>query len=122
MVVFTANATDRDGRLTLCRWQFGDGSSAEGLNASHAYAKPGIYLVTVTAWDELGASRNVTGSVEVRARKTAAPGPPSMAWLSLPLVLAAACAAAAWFLRSRQRMSKQRDDFFRPPPRSGQNP
>jgi PKD repeat protein len=122
MVVFTANATDRDGRLTLCRWQFGDGSSADGLNVSHVYSKPGNYLVTMTAYDELGASRNVTGSVEVRARKTAAPGPPSMAWLSLPLVLAAACAAAAWFLRSRQRMSKQRDDFFRPPPRSGQNP
>jgi PKD repeat protein len=121
-VVFTANAYDPDGRLMLCRWQFGDGSTAEGLNASHAYSKPGNYLVTVTAYDELGASRNVTGSVEVRARKTAAPAPPSTAWVLVPAVLVAASAVSAWFLWSRRRVSKQRDDFFRPPPRSGQNP
>lgn len=30
---------------TLWRWDFGDGTSADGLQASHSYRKPGSYLI-----------------------------------------------------------------------------
>jgi len=45
-------------------WSFGDGTAATGATATHAYARPGTYAVTVTAQDAVGntsaLSRNVT--------------------------------------------------------------
>ena len=35
-------------------WAFGDGSTADGLNASHVYANPGAYTVTLTVRDKDG--------------------------------------------------------------------
>jgi len=118
---FTANAWDPDGCVTLCRWQFGDGASKDGQNVSHSYPKPGIFLVTVTVWDELGAWRNLTGSVDIKARKTVEPALPVWMWLPAPFAVAAAL-AAAFIIMWRRGLARQQDDFFRPPPREGQNP
>ncbi len=118
-LAFVANASDPDGSVALCRWQFGDGSTADGPNVTHAYTKAGIYLVTVTVWDELGAWRNLTGNVEVKSRKTA--GPAVSIWMWLPVAIIVAVVLAAGSIWNRRRISTQRDDFFRPPPREGQN-
>jgi PKD repeat protein len=38
-------------------WDFGDGQSGSGLSPSHAYARPGEYLVTLTVTNEFGQSQ-----------------------------------------------------------------
>jgi PKD repeat protein len=53
---FDASATaDADGDTVSYRWDFGDGATAEGVKVSHAYTKPGIYKVVLTADDGSGA-------------------------------------------------------------------
>lgn len=46
-------------------WAFGDGGSATGASASHTYAAPGTYLVSLTATDSAGNSNTATDSVTV---------------------------------------------------------
>lgn len=57
---FTARATGSNPRF---KWDFGDGSTETGWStsphASHAYAQPGLYTVTVTAADDRGVERRV---------------------------------------------------------------
>ncbi|HUR25509.1 MAG TPA: PKD domain-containing protein [Candidatus Thermoplasmatota archaeon] len=50
---FDAAATwDPDGdRLTSLAWDFGDGATAEGAVANHAYSEPGSYEVRLTVYD-----------------------------------------------------------------------
>jgi PKD repeat protein len=48
-------------------WTFGDGTNATGATASHAYSAPGVYRVTVTATDALGARSVAVLSVSVAA-------------------------------------------------------
>jgi chitodextrinase len=49
------------GQPTEYRWDFGDGSAAQGATVRHRYEKPGIYKVTVTGSDgrHSGASRAI---------------------------------------------------------------
>lgn len=52
---FDASASaDADGALTAYRWDFGDGSTAEGAQVNYAYAKPGTYKVTLEVRDDSG--------------------------------------------------------------------
>ena len=53
---FSAKASDPEGKAVTGKWDFGDGSSAAGFEASHVYAKPGSYEVTFTATDADGQS------------------------------------------------------------------
>ena len=119
---FSANAWDPDGTVLGCRWNFGDGSSAEGENVSHRYTRPGTFLVTVTVQDDFGAWSNLTRTVNIKDIHRAGPAQPDWIWLPVPMAMAGIAAAATWLIWSRRRISKQRDDFFQPPPREGQNP
>lgn len=49
---------DSDGELSKYVWDFGDGSSGEGLYISHTYTKPGKYTVTLTVIDNAGVSNS----------------------------------------------------------------
>ncbi|HUA73333.1 MAG TPA: PKD domain-containing protein [Solirubrobacteraceae bacterium] len=58
--------------IASASWSWGDGSSSNGLTASHVYAAPGSYTVTLTAADGYGAhSAPVSSIVSVAP---AAPG------------------------------------------------
>ena len=46
-------------------WQFGDGTNASGTYVTHAYSSPGIYTVTLTVADELGARNSTNRTVRI---------------------------------------------------------
>jgi trimeric autotransporter adhesin len=51
---------DPDGSLVSYAWDFGDGASAAGATASHAYTWAGTYTVRLTITDDEGATDSVT--------------------------------------------------------------
>lgn len=63
----TAASTDPDGAVASSRISFGDGFSASGPAASHTYAAGGVYTLTATVTDNLGASSSTTTTVTVKA-------------------------------------------------------
>jgi regulation of enolase protein 1 (concanavalin A-like superfamily) len=57
-----------NGEIASYRWDFGDGATAEGVTASHAYARPGHYTVTLTALDGAGKEGSVARAIDVKLR------------------------------------------------------
>ncbi|MGF1502101.1 MAG: PKD domain-containing protein [Paracoccaceae bacterium] len=56
-VAFSAEGShDPDGHLIGWTWRFGDGRTAEGPAAVHAFAAPGVYTVSLTVEDDSGAA------------------------------------------------------------------
>lgn len=51
-------------------WDFGDGSSARGLNLTHAYVNPGTYTVTARASDRYGVTTTVTRQITITPAQT----------------------------------------------------
>lgn len=62
---FSGQATAGDARIVAQRWTFGDGAQATGAEASHTYAQPGTYPVTLTVVDDEGHAESKTRSVTV---------------------------------------------------------
>jgi PKD repeat protein len=60
-----ASSTDPDGTIAGYSWDFGDGTGAVGMNASHKYTAPGTFTVTLTVTDNQGATSSCTDSVLV---------------------------------------------------------
>jgi chitodextrinase len=46
---FLANLTDPRTAVSSYKWDFGDGITVEGAQASHTYTRPGMYRVTLNA-------------------------------------------------------------------------
>jgi PKD repeat protein len=63
--VDASGSTDPDGTVTSYDWEFGDGGTATGATASHVYADPGTYPVTLTVTDNRGGTDSVTQDVTV---------------------------------------------------------
>jgi hypothetical protein len=69
-LAFAVSPLDVWSDVASTSWSFGDGTSAPAKNASHRYAAPGSYEVTVTSTDSLG-----NATVEKRTvRVASAPG------------------------------------------------
>jgi hypothetical protein len=64
-------STNEGGTVVSYDWAFGDGTSATGETASHAFASPGRYDVTLTIETPDGTTRSVTRSVSVDTAKDA---------------------------------------------------
>jgi chitodextrinase len=58
-------STDNLG-IASSEWNFGDGSKATSLSASHAYPNAGIYTATLTVWDYSGNMATATRAIIVR--------------------------------------------------------
>lgn len=68
-MVFGASAHDRSG-VQGYRWDFGDGSGADGAIATHTYSAAGTYTVKLIATDAVGNTTTTTQSVNVRSGST----------------------------------------------------
>jgi len=62
---------DPDGRIVDFDWEFGDGTSESGVQATHVYDAVGIYTVRLTVTDDTGAPTSITHTVDVH---TGSPG------------------------------------------------
>lgn len=71
-------STDREGVIAGYSWDFGDGSApTSAALASHVYAAPGTYVVTLTVTDSLGHLGSASAQVSVVGEPiAAAPGTP----------------------------------------------
>jgi len=70
-VEFTGTATDAEGDTPLTyAWDFGDGGSADTLNATHTYPVPGTFTATLTVTDSRGAQAFASVTVKVDAPNT----------------------------------------------------
>lgn len=65
-------SSDPDGPIALYKWNFGDGSAATGVDASHAYGSAGVYMVSLTVLDPEGLQNAHVHNISVNAPPTAA--------------------------------------------------
>ncbi|MEY2471343.1 MAG: hypothetical protein QOK28_672 [Actinomycetota bacterium] len=56
VAVSGAKSTDSDGSIKSYTWHWGDGASTIGRQASHQYAAPGTYAITLTVVDDKAAA------------------------------------------------------------------
>ncbi|MCI4356077.1 MAG: PKD domain-containing protein [Thermoplasmata archaeon] len=54
----------------LYDWNFGDGATAAGRNASHIFTSPGAFVVTCLVHDAVGGNANATASLTVSGNAT----------------------------------------------------
>ncbi|OHX63841.1 hypothetical protein NH26_19710 [Flammeovirga pacifica] len=64
-IQFDASASQpfEDRTIVKYEWDFGDGTTAEGVTASHTYENEGVYVVTLLVTDDLGDQGRTTKSI-----------------------------------------------------------
>lgn len=70
-VNFTSTSTDADGTIASYAWNFGDSTTSNVQNPSHAYAAAGTYNVALTVTDDKGATNTTSKAVTVVAANQA---------------------------------------------------
>lgn len=66
-------SSDPDGTITSYDWDFGDGTTATGVTASHSYAAAGSYQLRLQVTDDQGAIGTTTSEVTVAEAANQAP-------------------------------------------------
>jgi PKD repeat protein len=80
--VSAAGSSDPDGTIASSAINFGDGTSASGLTASHTFSTAGVYTLAATVTDNSGASSTATTSVTVKAPEVIVSNPANGALLN----------------------------------------
>ena len=62
---FHSTSTDADGVIATTNWDFGDGETGEGTDATHTYAAAGTFTVTLGVTDDDGAAATTTQQLTV---------------------------------------------------------
>lgn len=65
------SASTDEGSIVSYQWSFGDGATASGPTASHAYAQPGTYVITLMVTDNGGFQTATSQTVVVQTPPTA---------------------------------------------------
>ena len=65
VTVDASSSSDSDGSIERYEWTFGDGTTAAGESASHAFDSAGTYTVTLTVSDDAGGSDSVSKTIGV---------------------------------------------------------
>ena len=78
VAVDAAGSSDPDGTVASYAWTFGDGGTGSGATATHRYASPGTYTVSLNVTDDDGATTTTTRQVVVSAPNQ----PPSASFTS----------------------------------------
>lgn len=68
-----SGSMDSNGNIISYLWNFGDGTSAEGMQVSHAYQSVGSFLVQLTVTDSGGLSSNDSAMVNISLRDMIVP-------------------------------------------------
>jgi heat shock protein HslJ len=76
-VVFDASRSTGVNPLIGYFWDFGDGSTGNGLRVDHVFAQPGFYSVILTVQDSLGLTGSASLTVQIAEPATPTP-PPSL--------------------------------------------
>ena len=61
--------------LVSYKWEFGDGTSVDGVTVAHAYTAPGVYAVTLAVAAEDGLGSSATGQIVVTEVQSPEPTP-----------------------------------------------
>ncbi len=90
VVIFDGSpSVDPEGGLMKYHWDFGDGSTAEGVNPTKIYDKGGVYLVTLTVTDDSGLKEGSTGRNQIVVTVVESPvadaGPDQIACAEIPI-------------------------------------
>jgi PKD repeat protein len=74
VATFARGSYDPDGSLGNFQWDFGDGNVYWGANNGNTFQLPGVYDVTMTTWDNRGASDTAHLTIIVTSSGMPAPG------------------------------------------------
>ncbi|MDY6792884.1 MAG: PKD domain-containing protein [Thermodesulfobacteriota bacterium] len=90
VVIFDGSSSiDPEGGLMKYHWDFGDGSTAEGVNPTKTYDRGGVYLVTLTVTDDSGLKEGSTGRDQIVVTVVESPvaeaGPDQTACAGFPI-------------------------------------
>lgn len=74
VMTYARGSYDPDGSLGNFQWDFGDGNVYWGANNGSTFHQPGVYEVTMTTWDNRGASEAAHLTIIVTASGQPKPG------------------------------------------------
>ena len=69
-VSFDGSSSTAEGGVVAYLWNFGDGSQATGVTASHNYTQPGKNIASLTATDAAGLEGKTSITIDVTAEQT----------------------------------------------------